>query len=63
MTAFSLPRSDVIERAFVPHAPGQDMKRCRTCGRWLVDTGDGIWAHALNVDLERVPCNSKNSNQ
>lgn len=41
-----------IDVAHVRHAPGQAVRECPGCGQALVDTGDGIWAHAIGVE----PC-------
>jgi len=40
------------ERAHVRAAPGQAVRDCPGCGHALVDTGDGVWAHAIGVN----PC-------
>lgn len=42
----------MIDGALPVRGPGQPTRRCPGCGNWLVDGGDGIWAHAIGIE----PC-------
>ena len=45
-----------IDLAHVRHAPGQAVRPCPQCGLALVDTGDGIWSHAMGQTAHCYHC-------